>query len=243
MPQRKVLPKVCYKITNAEKLLNGITSNELSKPKNAFLDRFGKLIILFDQKLSNGVMFIVFENRFEQLFLDHINIYAKLTKSAVEKINEHVVHVLDGNEEGIVFPQNAGHLQLTKMRPENEMSEEEYTLLRLENNIPVQGIDFGHEMFLDTGIDAVSFAKGCFLGQEVMERVDRSKPQRKIVRILYDTIPENATVKGEAVGKITSSAFSKKYGKFICFTMIRRYEEEVDDGMVVKERSEVQPRE
>jgi len=137
-----------------------------------------------------------------------------------------------------MFPQNIGYLAIledTKELTVQEISDEIYNTIRLENNIPLQGTDFENQMFLDIGLeDSVSFTKGCYLGQEVMARVHNlAKPQRKLVRILYDKLPEKVTIQGKEVGKITSSCFSPKYKKHLVFALIKNYEERVDDGQIL----------
>ncbi len=232
-----ILPKVCYVIrNNVEKLLNGITTNELTKSRNALIDRFGKLIILFDQKMVDDTAYIIFEEQYEKQFLEHTAKYAKLTKSNIEKSDKKVIHVISKKEETeITFPQSIGYLTLVDSI-ENSFSKETYNIIRLENTISVQGIDFEHPMFLDLGLyDTISFTKGCYLGQEVMARVHNlSKPARKLVRILYDILPEQVTINKAPVGKITSSCFSPKYNKYLAFAVISRYEEEIDDGEMIE---------
>jgi len=227
----KVLPKVCYSLFPAKRLLEGITSNDLKGNKNAFLDRFGKLIILFDQKIIDDTAYIVFEDKYETRFFDHLLPYVKLTKAKVEKMKGKVIHVIEGDEGEIRFPQNIGYITLADRTKGKELSEDEYEMIRIEDNIPLQGKDFDNEMFLDTGIDAVSYTKGCYLGQEVMSRIHNTgKPGRKIVRIAYEKIPEKVTCDKEIIGKITSKCFSKKHRQFLVFAMIRYDVKKIDGG-------------
>ena len=236
------LSKVCYAISgNVDTLLNGITSNELSKPRNAFLDRFGKLIALFEQKIEDGKAYIVLEEKYEEAFLEHIMKYARLANADVKKDSGIVIHVISPQGIGrIKFQQNLGYLALADELPDlPKLSEEEYNLIRLENNIPVQGVDFDRPMFLDTGLyDAVSFTKGCYLGQEVMARAHNlTRPARKIVRILYDSPVKDVSSKGEKIGQITTCSYSKKYGKYIAFAMIRKHEQPIDNGEIIREKN------
>ena len=64
-----------------------------------------------------------------------------------------------------------------------QVSDEEFTLFRLQNNIPLQGVDYTDEFLLNVSEDEfVSFAKGCFLGQEPISKVhNRSRPAWKLV--------------------------------------------------------------
>jgi folate-binding protein YgfZ len=89
-------------------------------------------------------------------------------------------------------------------------------ILRIEAGIPRYGVDFSEEtLLLEVGLDnAFSFTKGCYLGQEVVERIrSRGHVNRKLCGLLLDgNTPAHA---GDAilagdneVGKITSSVVS-----------------------------------
>lgn len=235
----KILSKIVYKIygEDAIKIINGLTTNEMTKPLNAFLDRFGKLIVLADQKVIENSVYLIFESKYEQKFLEHLRKYLKLSKSKIEKQNLKAIHVIEGEFKGITIKQNIGYLLLTDNLEQfnKELSEEEYNTLRIENNIPIQGIDFEHPMFLETSLyDAVSFKKGCYLGQEIIARVHNlSKPPRKLARILYDKIPEKATINGEEIGQITSKCYSKKYNKYLIFATIKNHDLKIDNGVLL----------
>ena len=105
-----------------------------------------------------------------------------------------------------------------------EVSEEEYKKIRLENNLPSQGIDFNNEMFLEVNIpEAISYTKGCYLGQEIIARVHhKSKPSKILTRILYPELPKDLKVTShqEEIGAIKSS----------CFAKIKNDDKEIDDG-------------
>jgi glycine cleavage system T protein len=89
-------------------------------------------------------------------------------------------------------------------------------ILRIESGIPRYGIDMDEStLLLETGLEqAVSFDKGCYLGQEVVERIrSRGHVNRRLVGMVLegDTVAERGgTVRdGEKeIGKVTSSAFS-----------------------------------
>ncbi len=237
----KTLSKIVYKIQgeDAVKIINGLTTNEMTKPLNTFLDRFGKLIALVNQKIIEDSVYLVFENKYEQKFLEHLKKYIKLSKSKIEKQDLKTIHVIEGEFDGIKIQQNTGYLLLTnnseQFKDAKELSEEEYTMLRIENNIPTQGIDFEHPMFLETNLhDAVSFKKGCYLGQEIIARVHNlSKPPKILARLLYNKIPEKATINNEEIGQITSKCFSKKHNKYLVFAMIKNYDLKIDDAEIL----------
>jgi len=89
-------------------------------------------------------------------------------------------------------------------------------VLRIESGIPRYGIDMDeNNLLLETGLEqAVSFDKGCYLGQEVIERIhSRGHINRRLGgMVLEGDVPAergDAVRAGEKeIGKVTSSAFS-----------------------------------
>ena len=106
--------------------------------------------------------------------------------------------------------------------------EEDYEAVRIEAGVPRQTLDLDdriipQEAFLDE--DAVSFTKGCFLGQELVTRIDtRGHVNRYLrgVRLGADA-PTGAEVMvdDKTVGTLTSTAISPRLGP-IALAMIRR---------------------
>jgi tRNA-modifying protein YgfZ len=99
-------------------------------------------------------------------------------------------------------------------------STEAYEALRIEVGVPRQGFDLDEktipqEAFLE--LDAVSFSKGCFLGQELVCRIDtRGRVNRYLRRLMdiEDEPPRGAEIiAGEkVVGTVTSSASTGALG-------------------------------
>ena len=89
-------------------------------------------------------------------------------------------------------------------------------LLRVEAGLPRYGIDMNEEtLLLETGLDhAVSFHKGCYLGQEVVERVrSRGHVNRKLTGMVLEgksTASRGDKIRSEEkeIGRVTSSIFS-----------------------------------
>jgi folate-binding protein YgfZ len=101
------------------------------------------------------------------------------------------------------------------------VGEEAQNILRIESGIPRYGVDFTEDnLLLEVGLDdAVSFSKGCYLGQEVVERIrSRGHVNKKLVGLLLDgqesASPRDVIVfAGNPVGTITSSVHSPALGK------------------------------
>ena len=97
------------------------------------------------------------------------------------------------------------------------VGEEAQKTLRIEAGIPRYGVDFTEDnLLLEVGLDdAVSFTKGCYLGQEVVERIrSRGHVNKKLCGLLLDgDEPANfgdpiSAAADKEVGRITSSVVS-----------------------------------
>ncbi len=96
------------------------------------------------------------------------------------------------------------------------IGEETQNILRIEAGIPRYGVDFSEDnLLLEVGIEhAVSFTKGCYLGQEVVERIrSRGHVNKKLSGVLLDGETPSTTGaviegRGKPIGVITSSVFS-----------------------------------
>jgi folate-binding protein YgfZ len=88
---------------------------------------------------------------------------------------------------------------------------------RLVQGVPWFGYDFGEKQIPhEAGLESshISYTKGCYTGQEIVERVrSRGQVNRRRVELLFDGdgVPENGaelTVDGKAVGFVTRAARS-----------------------------------
>lgn len=171
---------------NPASLLNGITTNVLGAPQTAFLDVFGKIVVIADQVRVKDDVLLVIERQFLQRFKKHIHQYLLLCDAKLTEEHFFVYWNLDQDYEAggdeYIIPQKAGQLVLSPDDLACSISDEEFTRFRLKHNLPLQGKDFDQEMALNVGESFISFTKGCFLGQEVIARVkSRSKPPKKLI--------------------------------------------------------------
>lgn len=117
-------------------------------------------------------------------------------------------------------------------------------IARIESGVPLYNIDFGPDSLPhETGVlhDRVSFKKGCYLGQEVVARLEAlGKPKQQLVALRIDPVPspdephdprlpvapaqlfaENDAL-GEVIGAVTSSSLSPMLGNApIAFAQLR----------------------
>jgi folate-binding protein YgfZ len=106
---------------------------------------------------------------------------------------------------------------------------ETYEVLRVESGMPEYGRDIDETTFApEVGrTDAISYQKGCFLGQEpiVMAR-DRGVVQRTLIGLVTgdQSAPRGAQLyrEGKEVGRVTSAAYSPRLGCHIALGYARR---------------------
>jgi aminomethyltransferase len=109
-------------------------------------------------------------------------------------------------------------------------SAEDFRVVRVENRRPRFGDDyFSSNIPHETGLlQAVSFSKGCYLGQEIVERVRaRGQVNKLLVSLEFDTqqpIQAGTAVDhaGQHVGQLSSPVFSPRRGLLLAFAILRR---------------------
>lgn len=108
---------------------------------------------------------------------------------------------------------------------------EEREVLRIESGIPTQGVDVDdatipQEAFLE--VDAVSFTKGCFIGQELVCRIDSRGHVNRFLRRLEipgAVVPPHGSDvhhDGKVVGGVTSAVAVPGADRVVALAMIRR---------------------
>jgi folate-binding protein YgfZ len=116
--------------------------------------------------------------------------------------------------------------------PVEAVGEQTYEIARIEAGIPRDGIDAGEDyIILESELnDAVSYTKGCYLGQEVIARIHwRGQPAKRLRGLLVDAdqAPQRGTMlfaaDGKKVGEITSSTYSIGLDRLIALAYVHRY--------------------
>ncbi|MDR3609667.1 MAG: glycine cleavage T C-terminal barrel domain-containing protein [Ignavibacteriaceae bacterium] len=126
----------------------------------------------------------------------------------------------------------------------NFIGEDAWNSYRIEQGIPVAPFEINdqynpHEVNL---LDRVSFTKGCYIGQEVIARLDTyDKVQKQLFGVIFpEPIAENEQFQlfdeeGKEAGSITSSAYSYKLNKYIGLGIIRKLY--LQEGFQLKARN------
>ena len=108
-------------------------------------------------------------------------------------------------------------LQATRRHGGGPMGYKALSAQRLVQGVPWFGYDFGEKQIPhEAGLESshISYIKGCYTGQEIVERVrSRGQVNRRRVELLFagEGVPDNSaelTVDGKAVGYVTRAARS-----------------------------------
>ncbi len=170
-----------------EDLLKGVSSNLLNEPRNALLTAQGKIIAVCDQKqLSDDDVLLVIDSFAAEACRELFKKFSLFTETNWKELDDSVYYDLDGDAgmEGAVaqIDQRVGKI-IVGGDLQGTVSDEVFTEFRLDQQMPLHGIDYTDEMLLNVyPDDHVCYTKGCFVGQEVIARVHNlSKPPRQLV--------------------------------------------------------------
>jgi tRNA-modifying protein YgfZ len=110
-----------------------------------------------------------------------------------------------------------------------EISDYLYEVLRIENGVPLYGIDMDETTVVsETGLpEIISYKKGCYIGQEIIARIYfRGHIAKQLQGLILDdsNVKSNDEIKsldGKNAGKITSVCYSPKLEKHIALGFVR----------------------
>lgn len=110
------------------------------------------------------------------------------------------------------------------------ISNETFETLRIEAGVPLYGIDMDeNNVVTETNMDdAVSFTKGCYLGQEIIVRIKhRGHVAKRLTGVVLDDstpVPRNSKImssEGKEIGRVTSSTFSPRQDRAIALGYLK----------------------
>lgn len=110
-----------------------------------------------------------------------------------------------------------------------EKTEADVERLRIESGIPAVTRDIGPGDLPNEGgleDDAISYTKGCYLGQEVMARLkSMGRVRRRLLRVTSDqngpaSLPAPLFLRDRVVGELRSAANDESAGKFIGLALL-----------------------
>jgi tRNA-modifying protein YgfZ len=117
---------------------------------------------------------------------------------------------------------------------------EAFDIVRIEAGIPLFGVDFDNRNLpqeVGRNAEAISFTKGCYLGQETVARIDalgHVNQQLVGVRFCGQAVPEKGTElthAGKVAGRVSSATFSPKLVAPLTLTLIRREHSRVGEWL------------
>ena len=139
------------------------------------------------------------------------------------------------------FTDIVSELLPAEFKPLPEIDLDTFEVIRIERGIPKFLADMSEDTIpLEAGIEdrAISFTKGCYVGQEVIVRVTHRGGGRVAKRLVQWHADDSASVvpmpesrifsAGKDVGRVTSSAFSPSLNKVIGLGYVHR--DFVDSG-------------
>jgi folate-binding protein YgfZ len=103
--------------------------------------------------------------------------------------------------------------------------------LRIESGWPIDGQDIGPinlPQEVGRSAQAISFTKGCYLGQETVARIDsQGHVNRRLVGLRFDAgelpaVGDPFSAAGQRVGQITSVALAPDYGAAVALGYVQR---------------------
>jgi folate-binding protein YgfZ len=130
------------------------------------------------------------------------------------------------------FPASQAEAMLGSCRSSAlECSREALDIVRIENGYPLYGLDIREENLpQEVGRDrrAISFTKGCYLGQETVARIDAlGHVNKQLCGVAFsgEVVPPGGTelvAAGKVVGTVTSACWSPKLGRPLALAYVRR---------------------
>ena len=113
--------------------------------------------------------------------------------------------------------------------------DEVFEMLRIEAGIPRYGVELNEKIIpLEANLsETISFEKGCYLGQEIIARLDTlGTPARRLRRLIIDgnTLPEQGAkllVEGKNVGALERAIESPRFGQLMALGFVKRKYNEV----------------
>ena len=220
--------------------IKGLKDNEANY--NLLLTQKGRIVgDCFAYKLADKII-LALNPLFEEKIISHLKMLAPLSKVEIMPLKElKIIHVCAPSPfpspikgEGTPLPfvgggQGEGSFIVNRIGfsghdlfvpsdqsvPFDKLDEALIEVLRIEQGIPKIGVDVTEDNLpQEGGLEkrAISFTKGCYLGQEIVARLEyRGHVNKILVGLKLDT-PSPLVGEGRGEGKITSQIFSPKLG-------------------------------
>ena len=237
----------------AVQFLNGLITNDAAKLEDnaqmhaAFPNAQGRLLATI-RVLRQGDKFFfeteaetrekVFQNLFRFTFAGDFFVedlsdnyrYFEISNLKSEISNPDFIEFQNHFGTNVFVPNDAAEDFLTELKNKNavEISDELYEVLRIENGVPLYGVDADETTIVpELGIaDLISYQKGCYIGQEIIARIHfRGHIAKQLTGLILEAEAKQGdelkSLDGKNAGRITSVTFSPTLGKFIALAFVR----------------------
>jgi folate-binding protein YgfZ len=146
-----------------------------------------------------------------------------------------LVRALHGSGFDVFVPKSSKESFIDYLKETNavQIPEELYEVLRVEQGIPLYGVDMDETTIVpELGIDGlISYSKGCYIGQEIIARIHfRGHIAKQLTGLILSEQPASAgaligqelkSTDGKNAGRITSVTTSPKLEKTIALGYVR----------------------
>lgn len=222
------------------RFLHGMCTNDIKKlPPGgscvaAVVNRQGKMVAEVIVWATADALRLVVDRANAQPMIDHLQKFIIADDVTLRLSEDAVVGVYGGDlpdgplEPSLPLP---GRMVFGPVGGRSPMGFEAWERLRIHHGYPRWGVDMSSDLLpMEAGLEpiAIRYDKGCYIGQEVIQRVKTySEPPRMLVRLELDgpsPPPPGAplTVDGQEVGHVTSAARAIIGDKAVALGLIRK---------------------
>jgi folate-binding protein YgfZ len=207
---------------HAADFLKAYTTQAPDAPRGAFIDAKGKAVAVYDQvRMDADRTLLIIADAVTGRLEQHLKKYLFLSDASLRRLPLEVYWDLRGDlspaegEFKAIKSGANGALLLTPRLSVNAASvvtDDEFKNFRLDRGIALQGIDYDDPMLLNLADpELVSFSKGCYLGQEIMARVQhRSKPPLRLA--VVDELSCPSELRASMTSRATNPATGRARG-------------------------------
>ncbi|HEU4714125.1 MAG TPA: glycine cleavage T C-terminal barrel domain-containing protein [Pyrinomonadaceae bacterium] len=158
-----------------------------------------------------------------------LTVQGKRAGEVVKNTDLPAVRATHTGEDGfdLIVEDGAGVTQKLIAAGAEPVSPETFEILRIEAGIPRHGVDMDEtNVVLETNLDdAISYTKGCYVGQEIIVRIKhRGHVAKKLTGLKFEQpVEAGATITsdGKDIGRITSVTYSPKLESTIALGYVR----------------------
>jgi len=210
------------------RFLHGMCTNEIKKLapgqgcRAAVVNRQGKMVADLAVLATADDLLLILERSNLQPTIDHLQKFivaddVTMTPADLRAVGLYGTPPPEGQPTA-PEPALGGRLFAVPESSAKQISEAEYESRRIENGFPRWGVDMGPDVLpMEAGLEpiAVSYSKGCYIGQEVIQRVKTySEPPRMLVQLeIAGAKPqEKIAANGEEIGHVTSATTNVALG-------------------------------